>query len=63
MSLLDWFRVRHSEIERVHADAAELRERYGDEAEHWCTAGLLSAREASKRRRLKQIQKALKHIH
>jgi hypothetical protein len=59
MGMADWFNSKQREMDSAYREAAELRDRYGDEAMTWCQAGLLSAQDADKRRALKQIRKVL----
>jgi hypothetical protein len=43
-------------------DAAQLRRRYGANAEQWCDIGLASAKDEHRRRTLEDIRLALKQV-
>jgi hypothetical protein len=62
MALFNWFDGQSREMDFICSRAAELRARYGDEAERWCDSRLAEAREAIDRRAMKQLKKALKHV-
>ena len=59
MGILSRFVRDKSEAAAVLHDAIELRRRYGQEAELWCEAGMVSAPSGATRRLLKEIRKAL----
>jgi hypothetical protein len=59
MSVLSIFVRDRVQAAAVLHDAAELRKRYGREAELWCEAGIHSAPSGATRRLLKQIHRAL----
>jgi len=62
MGILDLFGRDKAHAEAVRHDAAELRRRFGDEAELWCEAGILGAADGATRRLLKEIRKALDDV-
>jgi hypothetical protein len=62
MGILSRFVHTKAEAAAVLHDAAELRKRYGPEAELWCEAGIHGARSAATRRLLKRIHKALADV-
>jgi hypothetical protein len=62
MSLPDWFKAKQIEIEQIVADAEQLRARWGREAEHRCEEALSQSSDPTRRRILKQVRKALRHL-
>ena len=44
------------------AEAIDLRQRYGSEAEQWCETGILEAEERTRRRALYRVRELLRSV-
>jgi hypothetical protein len=44
------------------AEALDLRERYGSDAEQWCESGILATNELERRRALYRVRELLRNV-
>ena len=60
MKLPSFFKAK-SEVDPL-AEAMDLRERYGSDAEQWCEAGILETSELGRRRALYRVRELLRNV-